>query len=249
VDDLALVEVLFEASTAARAALDGLDDWGPNGVRPGQYRLDVAADAAAVTILSKAGLSILSEESGRTEGGLPLLAVLDPIDGSTNAHRGIPMYSTSICVFDAGGPLVGAVVNHCTGQRFHAIRGSGAWRDGARISPSTCDVLAESVVGLSGFLSVGIGSWQYRTLGCASLELCAVADGSLDAYVLGPGLTLRPWDYLAGLLICAEAGASVSELDGLDPWTRSDGPRRPVAAATPNLLQAITGAAGELGGQ
>jgi hypothetical protein len=45
-----------------------------------------------------------------------LLAVLDPIDGSTNAHRGIPIYSTSICVFDADGPRVGTVVNHCSGS-------------------------------------------------------------------------------------------------------------------------------------
>lgn len=243
VDDLALLEVLFAASTAARAALDELDDWGPNGERPGQYRLDVAADAAAVATLSDAGVSILSEESGRTDGPLPLLAVLDPIDGSTNAHRGIPMYSTSICVFDADGPRVGTVVNHCSRQRYHAIRGSGAWRDGVAISPSNCEVLSESVVGLSGSLSGGLASWQYRTLGCASLEFCAVADGSLDANVLGKGISLRPWDYLAGLLVCAEAGAPVSELDGRDPWIRSDSPRRPVAAGTHGLLQAILAAA------
>jgi fructose-1,6-bisphosphatase/inositol monophosphatase family enzyme len=244
VDDVALLEVLFEASTAARSALAELDDWGPNGLRPGQYRLDVAADDAAVAVLTKAGLSILSEESGTTEGSLPLLAVLDPIDGSTNAHRGIPIYSTSICVFDDEGARVGAVVNHCTGQRYHAVRGAGAWRDGAAISPSNCEVLSESVIGQSGFLAGGVASWQYRTLGCASLEFCAVADGSLDGYLLGPGCSLRPWDYLAGLLICVEAGASVSELDGLDAWIRSDDPRRPVAAATDGLLRTIMSGAG-----
>jgi fructose-1,6-bisphosphatase/inositol monophosphatase family enzyme len=110
------------------------------------------------------------------------------------------------------------------------------------ISPSTCETLAEAVVGLSGSVFGGLTSWQYRTLGCASLEFCAVADGSLDANVLGVGVTLRSWDYLAGLLICAEAGASVSELDGRDPWIRTDGPRRPVAAGTDELLQAILAA-------
>jgi fructose-1,6-bisphosphatase/inositol monophosphatase family enzyme len=239
VDDLSLLEVLFAASTAAQGALVELEDWGPNPERPGQYRLDVVADAAAVATLSESGLSILSEESGRTDGPLPLLAVLDPIDGSTNAHRGISVYSTSICVFDADGPRVGTVVNHSSGHRFHAIQGSGAWRDGLVISPSRCELLSEAVVGLSGFLSGNLGSWQYRTLGCASLELCAVAEGSLDAYVLGRGISLRPWDYLAGLLICAEAGASVSELDGRDLWVRSDSPRRPVAAASHNLLKTI----------
>jgi myo-inositol-1(or 4)-monophosphatase len=242
VDDLALVEVLFAASAAARAALDELEDWGPNGLRPGQYRLDVVADKAAIAVLSEAGLSVLSEESGWTDGPLPLLAVLDPIDGSTNAFRGIPMYSTSICVFDTDGPWVGAVVNHPLGQGFHAIRGAGAWRDGAAIAPSKCEVLSDSIVGLSGSVVGGLGSWQHRTLGCASLEFCAVAEGSLDAYVLGQGISLRPWDYLAGLLICVEAGATISELDGCDPWIRSDEPRRPIAASTEQLLQAILAA-------
>ena len=149
------------------------------------------------------------------------------------------MYSTSICVFDADGPRIGTVVNHSSGQRYHAIRDSGAWRDGMVIAPSKCEVLSESVVGLSGFGSDDLGSWQYRTFGCASLELCAVADGSLDAYVLGDGIALRSWDYLAGLLICVEAGASVSELDGRDLWIRSDSPRRPIAAATRGLLGTI----------
>jgi fructose-1,6-bisphosphatase/inositol monophosphatase family enzyme len=242
VDDDSLLELLFEASTAAKAAIDDLDDWGPNGERPGQYRLDVAADEAATATLGKSGVSILSEESGRTEGSLPLVAVLDPIDGSTNAHRGIPMYSTSICVFDADGPRVGTVVNHCSGQRFHAIRGSGAWRDGGPILASKCETLSDSILGLSGFLSGGLGSWQYRAFGCASLEFCAVAEGSLDAYVLGDGISLQPWDYLAGLLICVEAGASVSELDGQDPWIAFESPRRPIAAGTPGLLQTILSA-------
>lgn len=238
-DDLALVDLLFEASSAARAALEHLDDWGPNVDRPGQYWLDVAADNAAVEVLINGGVSVLSEESGTTQGKTGLLAVLDPIDGSTNAYRGIPLYSTSICVFDSDGARVGAVVNHATGQRFHGIRGAGAWRDGSPISPSGCESLSQSVLGLSGFARGGLGSWQYRTLGCASLEFCAVADGSLDAFVLGAGITLRPWDYLAGLLICVESGASVAELDGADPWVASDSPRRPLAAGTGGLLRAI----------
>ncbi len=241
-DDLSLVDVLFEASRAARAALDGLDDWGPNGERPGQYRLDVVADEAAVAVLSAAGLAILSEESGRTEGPLPLMAVLDPIDGSTNAHRGIAAYSTSICVFDEAGPWVGAVVNHVTGERYHAIRGAGAWRDGTVISPSPCTELRSSIVSLSGQVSGVLGSWQYRTLGCASLELCEVAQGSLDGFVLGRGVSLRPWDYLASLLICVEAGCSVGELDALDPWIAAEDPRRPMAASTPPLLAALASA-------
>jgi len=56
VDEVRLLQVLGEAARAVRAALDGLDDWGPAGTRPGQYRLDLAADAAALPILHGAGL-------------------------------------------------------------------------------------------------------------------------------------------------------------------------------------------------
>ena len=231
-----MVELLFDASDAALAAVEKLDKRGPSE-RPGQYLLDVAADDAAVARLTRAGLSVLSEESGFTNGPDGLLAVLDPIDGSTNADRGIPFYSTSICVFDAEGPWVGAVVNHASGQRFHAFRGGGAWRDGARIAPSRCESVADAVLGVSG--DVLVASGQRRCLGSAALEFCLVADGSLDAYVLGEGIDLRPWDYLGGLLVCAEAGAAIAELDGRDPWIRTEDARRPVAAANDRLLREI----------
>lgn len=237
-DVFAIVEVLEEAASAARAALDEIEDWGPNGQVPGQYHLDVVADRAACSVLVNAGFSVLSEESGRTEGG-NLWAVLDPIDGSTNAHRGVPFYSTSICVFDGDGPLVGSVVDHCGGRRFHGIRGAGAWRDREPIKTSGCQVLGKSIVGLGGTPRHRVDSWQYRALGCASLELCAVADGTIDAYMLGEGNTLRPWDYLAGLLICTEAGGAVSETDGRDPWIVSDQGYRPVAAASEELLSEL----------
>lgn len=231
-----IVEVLELAASAARAALDEIDDWGPNGHVPGQYHLDVAADRAACGVLIGAGLSVLSEESGRTEAPGGLLAVLDPIDGSTNAHRGVPFYSTSICVFDGGGPYVGSVVDHCSGRRFHGIRGTGAWRDHEPIEASGCESLSASIIGLGGTPRRKVESAQFRALGCASLELCAVADGTLDAYMLGEGNTLRPWDYLAGLLICKEAGAAVSESDGRDPWIASDQGYRPIAAASESLM-------------
>jgi len=139
VDDVRLLEVLDEAVGAVRAALDALDDWGPAGTKPGQYRLDLAADAAALPVLYGAGLAVLSEESGITgDASAGLLAVIDPVDGSTNAHRGVPFYSTSICVLDAEGPLVGLVVNQATGDSYAAVRGGGAERDGARLMSSGC---------------------------------------------------------------------------------------------------------------
>jgi fructose-1,6-bisphosphatase/inositol monophosphatase family enzyme len=231
-----MLGVLDDAVQAIRQALDGLSEWGLAGTRPGQYHLDLAADGAALPILHGAGLAVLSEESGMTGGPTSrFLAVIDPVDGSTNAHRKIPFYATSICVLDAEGPLVGVVVNLATGTRYAAVRGSGADRDGAALKPSGCQELSSAIVGISGFPGHHPGWAQFRTLGAASLEFCAVAEGVLDAYMLVGRSTLYGWDYLAGLLICHEAGAVMVERDGAELVVRDDAPRRPIVAATSQL--------------
>jgi myo-inositol-1(or 4)-monophosphatase len=235
-DEVRLLGVLDDAVVAVRAALDQLEDWGPSGTRPGQYRLDVAADDAALPILHGAGLAVLSEESGLTgNGDVGLLAVIDPVDGSTNAHRGVPFYSTSICVLDAEGPLVGLVVNQEIGTRYAATRGGGAERDGQSIKPSGCEELRRAIVGVSGFPGRHPGWAQFRALGAASLECCAVAEGVLDAYLTVGRSTLCGWDYLAGLVVCKEAGAVATERDGRDLIVRDDTRRRPIVAATASL--------------
>ena len=239
-DDVRLLDVLDEAVGAVRAALDALDDWGPAGTTPGQYRLDLAADAAALPVLHGAGLAVLSEESGVTgDASAGPLAVIDPVDGSTNAHRGVPFYSTSICVLDAEGPLVGLVVNQATGDRYAAVRGGGAERDGERIMSSGCEDLSGAIVGISGFPGHHPAWAQYRALGAASLECCAVAEGVFDAYLVVGSSTLYGWDYLAGLLICREAGASEGERDGRDLVVRDASSRRPIVAATPALAERL----------
>jgi fructose-1,6-bisphosphatase/inositol monophosphatase family enzyme len=235
-----LLQVLDEVVHAVRGALDELADWGPAGTRPGQYRLDLAADAAALPILHGAGLGVLSEESGTTgDPAAPLLAVIDPVDGSTNAHRGIPFYATSICVLDAEGPLVGVVVNQATGTHYQAVRGGGARRDGQSIAPSGCTDLSTAIVGISGFPRIHPGWAQFRALGAAALEFCAVAEGTLDAYTVVGKSTLFGWDYLAGMLICSEVKAVTLERDGAEVVVRDSGRRRPVVGATPQLAEVL----------
>ncbi len=244
-DDVRLLEVLDEAVSAVRAALDALEDWGPAGTKPGQYRLDLAADQAALPVLHGAGLAVLSEESGVTgDGPSGLLAVIDPVDGSTNAHRRVPFYATSICVLDEQGPRVGVVVNQATGARYAAVRGGGADKDGQRLATSGCTDLGRAIVGISGFPGHHPGWAQYRALGAASLECCAVAEGVLDAYLVVGKSTLYGWDYLAGLLICREAGASEAERDDRDLVVRDASSRRPIVAATPSLAARLAGEEG-----
>ncbi|MHB1986889.1 MAG: inositol monophosphatase family protein [Acidimicrobiales bacterium] len=239
-----LLEVLSEAAERIREALDRLDDWGPAGTRAGQYRSDLVADEAAVGVLISAGLGVLSEESGRTgPAEAELVAVLDPVDGSTNAARGIPWFATSICVVDGTGPVVALVVNQATGCRYEAVRGKGATRDGQEIKPSSETDLTRAVIGLAGYPARHLGWRQYRALGAAALDLCAVADGTLDGYadcgVEGHGV----WDYLGGALVCSETGAQLIDAGARDLAVLDHRERRsPVAAGTPELLEALVGA-------
>jgi fructose-1,6-bisphosphatase/inositol monophosphatase family enzyme len=250
-DDDALLELFDAVTRRVREALDVLDDWGLADTIPGQHRSDLVADEAALSLLDAAGVSVLSEESGAHAGAGPTtstLVVVDPLDGSTNALHGIPWYATSLCALDDDGPRIAMVTNQATGQRFVAVRGGGATRDGRRIQPSGCGRAAEAIVGLSGFPSRSLGWRQFRALGAAALDLCLVASGQLDAYVDCSRNAHGPWDYLGGLLVCREAGAHVVDVDDRDLVVRGHADRRtPVAAATPELLAELLTRRRELG--
>jgi len=244
VDDDALLRLCHRVADAVPPALAGIDDWGPPGERPGQYAIDLVADAAVLEVLAGSGLAVLSEESGLHAQGAAMVAVVDPVDGSTNASRGIPWYATSICVLDDVGPRVAVVANQATGARYHAVRGAGAWRGTRRLAPSGATALGRSVVGLSGFPRRHLGWAQFRALGAAALDLCAVAEGMLDAYCVGGRAHLAPWDYLGGMLVCTEAGAVVDDLSGEElVVARPEARRSPAAAATPELLAELVAAA------
>jgi fructose-1,6-bisphosphatase/inositol monophosphatase family enzyme len=237
VTDESLLGALHDAASAVRAALDSLADWGLSGSSRHQYRHDVVADEAARAVLARAGLGVLSEESGTHDAEAGVLVVLDPVDGSTNASRGLPWWNTSLCALDADGPRAAVVVDQVHGSRFEAVRGGGARCDGRPIAPSTCSAVGDAVVGLNGYPRAHLGWKQYRALGATALDLCAVAAGVLDGYVDCTRRGSAPWDYLGGLLVCQEAGAVVADAGGADLVVRHGGERRvPVAAATPPLL-------------
>jgi len=244
-DDATLLEVLHQTATAIAEALGDLDDWGLAGTKADQYRHDLAADAAAMSVLDEAGVGVLSEESGERRTEEELVVVVDPVDGSTNASKGIPWFSTSLCAVDAEGARAALVVNLASGIRYEAVRGGGARKDGLPLRPSGCERLGEAIVAFSGYPPRYFGWLQYRCLGSAALDLCAVADGVLDGYAVVGGSKLGSWDYLGGMLVCTEAGAAVGEAEGRDLVTLSHGDRRaPFAAATPALLEEFLAAGG-----
>jgi len=240
VDDDRVLDVLHRTVDAVVTALAGLEDWGLSGQRRGQYRHDVVADAAAVEVLSGAGFGVLSEESGLTHAERPLLAVVDPVDGSTNASRGIPWYATSLCVLDDDGPRVALVAELPSGRRFEAVRGAGATCDGGALSPSGRTSPSSALVAMSGLPPARPPWAQSRMFGAAALELCAVADGTVDGFVDCVPSALGPWDYLGATLVCSEVGVAVADAAGRDLVARGHHDRRtPVAGATPELLDSL----------
>lgn len=237
------VSAFHEAAEAVAAVLATTTDWGESGIRDGQYAVDLDADRACLDTLYSAGFRVLSEESGVTGppgSSTAPIVVVDPLDGSTNASRGVPWFATALCLVTDDGPAAGVVVNHATGDRFEAVRGGGAFRNGARIRTSGCVELSAALLGVSGLPSHHYGWAQFRALGASAPDVCAVASGVTDAWcdMIDDGHGV--WDYLASVVVVEEAGGATAEVFGRELCTLDHTARRsPVAAATPQLLDEV----------
>lgn len=243
-DDRDILAFLHDVADAAADIIDETGAWEFTGEREGQYSGDVAVDEVVVDMCEAAGFFVLSEESGvgDLEWPLPadkLLIVVDPVDGSTNASKGFPWFATSLCVVDSVGPRVALVAEQSGSEtRYAAIRGAGANVDGMRIHVSGQTEPSRAVVGTNALPAAGHGWWQVRTLGAAALDISLVARGGLDGFIDFDGLGV--WDYLAAVLICAEAGAVIAEANDEDLMTVDvDARRRPVIAASPEMLASL----------
>ncbi len=208
--------------------------------KPGQYALDLVADAIALEHFAPAPVRVLSEESGVHEHpGAGITVVVDPVDGSTNCARGIAYYCTSLCALDTDGPVAALILNHATGACTIATRGGGAFRDGARLEAAKTTRPQDAVVAFGFFPKKPVAVKQARILGSIALELCDVAAGGLDAH-LDSGSFIAPWDYLGGYLICLEAGAVVRDGQRRSLVTDDYNARRQViAACTTELADAL----------
>jgi len=165
--------------------------------------------------------------------------VVDPLDGTTNYLHGHPQFAASVGVgrrpeasgSDAGNLAegvfeAGAVVAPRTGERWWARRGQGAFKNGLRISVSTLRSLETALIGtgfpfkepelvpryLQEFQRVLPASGGVRRAGSAALDLCYLAEGTLDGFWEEDYLS--PWDVAAGLVILHEAGGLATRLDG-----------------------------------
>jgi myo-inositol-1(or 4)-monophosphatase len=194
--------------------------------------------------------AVLGEEGGGRSGSTGLRWLLDPIDGTVNFVLGIPQFAVSVAVEADGVVVAGAVCNPISRETFHARRGGGAYLAGRRLPGPRNVPLARAVVGTGFGYDAALRANQaavvapllpvladIRRLGAASLDLCFLAAGRLDAYFEAG---LNPWDHAAGGLVATEAGCVVTGLRGQPPSARMYAATGPaLAAAFFALLESV----------
>ncbi len=186
--------------------------------------IDKVAEDIAVKLLTQASVKVnlLSEEIGFIDFGGSYTFVLDPVDGTRNASRGIPFYGVSLAIGTSRISDVeyGIVKNIPTGDLFTAEKHHGAFLNTMPIR--VCEVPPKDILSS---ISLGKSSTKkahalakqgyVRSLGSASLEMCMVAIGALDYYFVGKDI-MRVIDIAASTLIIREAGGLVKTMEGKD---------------------------------
>lgn len=215
--------------------------------------VDKVAEARVVDRLRelRPGDAVMGEEGADRAGTTGVTWVVDPIDGTVNFLYGLPMYAVSVGAAVDGELVAGAVANVAAGDVYFAAAGEGAWvrRSGAetRLRASRADNTGTALVATGFAYDAGWRAAQadiltrvlprvrdIRRYGSASLDLCHLAEGRVDAYYEHG---THPWDYAAGAVIAAEAGAVVHH-PGL---TDRGGEGALVAAAAPRLWEPFSG--------
>jgi myo-inositol-1(or 4)-monophosphatase len=185
-------------------------------------RADVAAEECIRNHLAKSCIAVLAEESATNDE--PMAAgirwIVDPLDGTMNFVRGLPLCAISVGLWDGTAPLLGVIRDLYTGRTYSGAVGVGAWCNEAPIRVSDTAGEAQSVLatgfptnrdysldGLSRFITQIQGFKKIRMLGSAALSLAYVAAGHLDAYVEE---NIMMWDVAAGLAIVKAAGGDIA---------------------------------------
>lgn len=173
-------------------------------------------------------IGVLGEERGRSGDGGGRWWALDPIDGTANFARGIPLCGISLALVDGEHSTVAAIALPYLGVTYTAARGEGAFANGERVGASAATQMSDAMIAVGDFAigrlaqeknetrlrllsDLGARAQKIRMLGTAAIDLAWVADGKLDAALI---LSNNPWDTMAGVLLVREAGGAVVDRDG-----------------------------------
>lgn len=173
-------------------------------------------------------IGFLGEERGRSGDTGDRWWALDPIDGTANFARGIPLCGISLALVDGAQSSVAAIAFPYLGVTYTAAHGEGAFANDARVGASTATELSDAMIAVGDFAigelaeeknrarllllsDLGARAQKIRMYGSAAIDLAWVADGKLDAALI---LSNNPWDTMAGVLLVREAGGAVVDRDG-----------------------------------
>ena len=197
--------------------------------------VDRAAEAEIIKELRRAypDHGILGEESGYSGNVKSRFQwIIDPLDGTSNFLRGLPFFSISIALVEAGVPIAGVVYNPMSEELFTAHKGSGAFLNDKRIRVGNKTSVAGALIG-TGFSprqrarlptqlrmikQLLTQAEDLRRFGSAALDLAFVACGRFDGFF---EFGLKPWDMAAGILLVREAGGLCLDFDGNEGFMES----------------------------
>ena len=190
---------------------------------------------------------IFAEETGIIQGNDEHIWYIDPLDGTVNYAHHIPIFCVSIAYASHGNLQLGAVYDPMRDEMFLAERGHGATLNGKALQVSTVTELQKSLLvtgfpydawdtpqdNFANFMRLGKRTQGVRRLGSAALDLSYVAAGRFEGFW---EMSLKPWDVAAGGLICQEAGATITNVDGKPDFIS---PPQSVVASTPGIHSQI----------
>ncbi|HVW43865.1 MAG TPA: inositol monophosphatase family protein [Amycolatopsis sp.] len=238
-DPAPLLPVACEALARARRIIHGR---GPLSVREKGERdlvtdVDLAVEDAVRDFLARETpeIGLLGEEHGRSGDPGAVWWALDPVDGTANFARGIPLCAVSLGLVSGRRSVLAAIDLPFLGTTYTAVEGHGAYADDSRIHASAASGLSSAVISIGDFAigegaaaknrvrlalldRLGARAQRIRMLGTAAIDLSWVAHGKLEATVI---LANLPWDTMAGTLLVREAGGLVLDRDGSDHATDS----------------------------
>jgi myo-inositol-1(or 4)-monophosphatase len=171
--------------------------------------------------------AILAEEGLEPPPGVTSLWVIDPLDGTSNYARHVPLFAVSIAYVEQGQPIVGVIYDPIHEHVFTAERDRGAWLNADQLHAANTADVGDSIIGLdwgrgeqarntslTWLNRAGRECRTIRAIGSAALGLSYLAAGRLDVYFHS---SLKPWDGAAGQVIAEEAGACLFNFAG-ETW-------------------------------
>ena len=211
---------------------------------------DLAAEEAILKVLTReSDYTIVSEESGVTGESAGPRWIVDPVDGTANFARHLPLFAVSVALAEGKNLFAGVIIDPVHKEEYYASLNRGAFCNNEKLAPHAGNNRMPAL-----FLNHGhkdgdkkrcaevaqrlSTKYNLRKLGTTALELCYVAKGMFDGFICSGD---ELWDFAAGVVIAREAGFLFTDWNG-EAW---DGNSNFILIARPeihgNLIEEING--------